>query len=499
MRADGGRGFGRSVDRRGCGAALVACALALVAGGCAVDQKAEVAKYRSILDADSGGPVERPAAGEPLTLVHALRLANQDNERLAIAGEDFVQAWAEKDRAFAGFLPTLSFGPSYNVVDASDAPRQTTTDSNGQARPVGASGGFKQVGQTLRRFEAPVNLSANLFRGFGDLASFEAAVQSIELRRQLLLDARSTLLLQVADTYYQVLRFERTVAVLRQSLQAQTERVRDARTRLDAGIGSTLEMAQSQAQEASTRARLVLAQGSVTSARTLLAFLIGTSGTITGPLRDDYDIPADVGPVEALVQLGWDRREDLRAAVAAVTAARANVNAAVAEYYPSVTLNINGFLVRENFETASKWNALLQVNLPLFTGGLIEADVRRAWSVLRQRAMEESLLRRQIEQEIRTRYEDLRTSRASLAEFQAQIRAASEAFRQSRAGLAAGTAITLDVLTAQDVLLQAQLEEANEEFLGKFRYLDLLRATGGLTLNEVRRATSRPTPRPATP
>ncbi|HSI33155.1 MAG: TolC family protein [Phycisphaerae bacterium] len=484
---------------RRCGAALaVACALAMLAG-CAVDQKAEVAKYRSILDIDSGGPVERPAAGEPLTLVHALRLANQDNERLAIAGEDFVQAWAEKDRAFASFLPTISVGPNYNVVDNSDAPRQTVTDTSGQARPVGASGGYKQVGSTLRRFEAPVNASANLFRGFGDLASFEAAVQNIELRRQLLLDARSTLLLQVADMYYQVLRFERGVAVLRQSLQAQTERVRDARTRLDAGIGSTLEMAQSQAQEASTRARLVLAQGSVTSARTLLAFLIGTSGTITGPLRDDYDIPTDVGPVESIVQLGWDRREDLRAAVAAVAAARSNVDAAIAEYYPTVTLNINAFLVRENFETASKWNALLSINLPLFTGGIIEADVRRAWSRLRQAAMEESLLRRQIEQEIRTRYEDLRTSRASLAELQAQIRAAAEAFRQSRAGLAAGTAITLDVLTSQDVLLQAQLEEANEEFVGKFRYLDLLRASGGLTLNEVRRATTRPTTRPATP
>src|SRR5690606_22879730 len=140
--------------------------------------------------------------------------------------------------------------------------------------------------------------------------------------------------LQVADTYYQVLRLERTAEVLRRSLAAQSERVRDARTRLEAGIGNTLEEAQSQAQEASTRAQLVQAEGAVRSARTLLAVLIGARGTVAGPLRDEFDIPADVGSVEALVEQGWARREDLRAAVAAVAAARSNVDAAVAQYCP---------------------------------------------------------------------------------------------------------------------------------------------------------------------
>jgi len=469
--------------------ALIASALI----GC-VDQRAEVNRYREVLDHDAPF-VEALKEGEPLLLSRALLLANQDNENLAIRGEDYVQAIAEKDRAFSTFLPTISLAPSYTIVDNADAP---TTNADGTARAVGTSGGFKAVSNTLRRFEAPVNASMNLFRGFRDAASFEAAIAGVEQRRLILLDVRASLLLQVADTYYQVLRFERAVQVLKQSLQAQSERVRDATTRLNAGTGSALEVAQSEAQAASTRVRLTQAQGSVNTARVLLAFLIGAKGEITGPLRDDYRIPADVGSMQALLERGWAGREDLRAARANVEAQQANVQAAIGQYYPSVALNLNGFLFRENFETASKWNALLSINLPIFTGGQIEADVRFAWSRLRQAAMAESLLRRQIEQEIRTRRQDLQTSRASLTEIQAQIRAAAEALRQSRAGFDAGTAITLDVLNAQDVLLQAQLEWTNEEFNEKFQYLQLLRAMGSLTFAEVRGATSQPTTAPTT-
>ncbi len=470
-----------------------ALVLAMIwAGGC-VNQKAEVARYRQWLDGDSGQAIEPLREGESLTLGRALLLANQDNETLAIRGEDYIQALSDKDRAFAGFLPTITLAPNYTIADNSSA----TSVSSGQA--VGTIGGFKPIGKTLRRFEAPVTGSMNLFRGFHDAASFESAIAAVEQRRQILLDAQASLLLQVAETYYQILRLEKSVEVIKQSLQAQMERVRDASAKLRAGTGKPLDVAQSEAQAASTRVRLVQAQGGVTSARTLLAYLIGTRGMVTGPLKDEYDIPADVGSIPALLERAWANRDDLKAAHAAVESAKHDVDAAIAEYYPSVSLNLTGFLYRENFDNASKWNSLLSVNLPIFSAGIIEADVRFAWSRLRQALMAESLLTRQVEQDVRTRYEDLHTSRASLEEIQSQVRAATEAYRQAKAGFDAGTAITLDVLSAQDVLLQAQLEWTTEEFNEKVQYLDLIRATGSLTLGAVQRATTRPTTRPIAP
>jgi outer membrane protein TolC len=107
---------------------------------------------------------------------------------------------------------------------------------------------------------------------------------------------------------------------------------------------------------------------------------------------------------------------------------------------------------------------------------------------LRVAALNESLLRRQIEQDVRFRYEQWRTSNVKVREIGAQITAAAEAYRQATVGVGAGTAIPLEVLTAQDVLLRAELDQASEEFNRKVIYLDLLRTTGSLTLATAQRA-----------
>jgi outer membrane protein TolC len=191
-------------------------------------------------------------------------------------------------------------------------------------------------------------------------------------------------------------------------------------------------------------------------------------------------------------------REDYRAAQAVVEAATYNVQAAIGQYYPSVTLNVTGYLFRENFSDASKWNSLLSVSLPIFSAGVIEADVKAAWSRLRQAAMQQSLIHRQIEQQVREQHQNFLTSAGKLVELDAQIRAAAEAYRQAKAGFQAGTAINLDVLSAQDVLLNSQLEVTTEQFNQKVIYLDLLRMTGRLKLGRVRTAATKPSTAPTT-
>jgi len=474
---------------------VVALALALVASGC-VNQRKEIGKYREILDRDVPGPVPQLAPREELTLTRALLLANQDNETLMIRGEDYVQAMNDKDRAFAQFLPTISVQPNYTISHNQNAGQSSVT-SAGTARPVGTSGGFKAVGRTLRRFEVPVVATGNLFRGFRDFQSLEAADWTLEQFRQLMLDARATLMLDVSQAYYQVLLAERSIDVITQSLGAQQERVRDAQGKINAGTGKPLDLAQAEAQVASTRVTLVQAQGDAANARTLLAFLIGAK-EVSGPLHDDFGLPDRTARVEDLLSQAWTHREDYRASQAVVEAAQHNVEAAIGEYYPSVTLNITGYLFRENFSDASKWNTLLQVNLPIFSAGVIEADVRTAWSKLRQAALDQSLLHRQIEEQVRQDYQNYLTSNDKLRELDAQISAAAEAYRQAKAGFSAGTAIFLDVLTAQNVLLNSELEVATEAYNEKVIYLTLLRSTGGLSFGEIRRATTRPSTMPTT-
>ena len=73
----------------------------------------------------------------------------------------------------------------------------------------------------------PANGSYRIFNGFQDLANLRRSGYTAEQRKALVLDLQQTTLLNVAQTYYAVLTFERQVIVLINSSSLQNERVRD--------------------------------------------------------------------------------------------------------------------------------------------------------------------------------------------------------------------------------------------------------------------------------
>jgi outer membrane protein TolC len=453
------------------GAALLTCA------GCAVDQAAEVALYRQVLDA-AVPRVPDYEPGEALALPRALALANQNNEQLAVRGEDYVQALIQQSRIADSFLPTIAFAPNYTIAE----------------RPTGSlalsTSGFRRAGSTVQRFEAPVTGDVNVFRGFGDVASLHAAEAIVGQRRELLLDLQSRVLVDTAQIYYQVLRSERSVEVLRNSLALQVARLSDVEQQLRNGLATRLSVAQTRAQVDGTRATLVQAEGDVANARVALAQLLGVP-SVTGALTGGFAVPAERAALEACEQGALEQRQDLHAAAAAVEASRHQVEQAVAQYWPSIDVDVAGYLYREDYADASRWAALLSVHVPIFSAGQIRADVRGAWSRCRQAAMLESAARRQVVRDVRTAHNDLATADRLIRELRDEVAAADDALQQSRAAFANSLATNLDVLSAQDRLLTAQLDLASAEFDETVFYLDLLRAMGTLQQVAVEPASGR--------
>lgn len=419
---------------------------------CHVDQQAEVAMYREVLDAHAAPP-PAPAStpDQPLSLADAIALANQHNERLAIAGEDYLQALIDKDRAFAAFMPTFDLAPSVIRREPDGDARVTTTD-------------------------VPVRGRINVFNGFRDIATQAQAARSAEQRRWLLLDLQQALFLEVAQTYYEVMRSEATTAVLAGSLGVQDERVRDIRSRAAVGMARPLDVAQTQARASATRVSLIASRTDVANGRTALTRLIGDR-VGTRPLTDDF-APVPQDDEDACLAEALRARADLHAADEAVLAARRGVDVAFGQYYPSVTLDLDAFLSRQSSPDGSAWTAAVRANLPLFTAGLIHADVRAAWSVFRQACLDRSRLMRDIEQQVRTAAENLRSQSLRLTELKVQFAAAEEALRQAEASYRAGLATNLERLIAQDSLLESQLQMASAQFDLKVLHLAMARACG---------------------
>jgi outer membrane protein len=478
--------------------------LALAVTGCKVNQKKEVQRYRDVLDS-TVPRVPAYTEDEPLSLPRAMALANQNNEQLGLRGEDYVQALIQKNRVAADFLPTVSFQPNFTIEQRATGNAATSTGPGGSGisgnnanTSNSGGGGFRDVGNTSQRLEASVVGNINLYRGGADVANLEAARANIAQRRELLLDLQATVLLNVAEVYYQVLRSERSVDVLRNTLKLQEARLADVQQQFNNGLAIRLSVEQTRAQVDATRVQLVQAESDVRNGRSTLSLLVGVP-SVKGKLTDEVVAPDRRDPEEAYEREAAETRQDLRAAHAGIVAARKGVDVAFAQYYPSVSLNVSGFLYREFFSDASKWNAILAANLPIFSAGIIESDVRAAWSRLRQAALNESLVRRQVLHDVQTAYENLETAERRIKELEDQVKASEESLRQAQNAFKNSLAINLDVLVSQDQLLNSELQLTSARFDRTILYLDLLRAVGRLPQTIAGESPStRPTTNPAT-
>jgi outer membrane protein len=434
----------------------VAVALAALAcGACRVDEAAEVAEYREVLD---GGlaPLPREIEGEApdaaLDVRTAMRLANERNESLAIEGEAYLRALVDRRRAAAQWLPVVRLSPSYFVRDADDG-----TDSG---------------------VDVPVVATHDL-EVRGTIANRERAEIEVERRLSLLYETQDALLLDVGRTMYRVLLAERSAGVLRSSVAVQEARVEDVRARRDVGFARPLDVSLSESSLANARVALIEAESDTRTGRALLSFLTGAD-LGERPLDGWLELPPEVEGVGELVERALESREEVRAAELAVAGAEQVVRIASSQRWPALSLDLAAFLSRDSAPTDSDWSGLLQVHLPLFTGGRIQADVRDALSLLRETAERRSQTRRAVRRDVEVAYENLRASRDRIDELRVRLAASREASDQAEGLYDAGLATNLERLTAQDDELQTELQLERAELERKVFYLDLLRTTGAL-------------------
>lgn len=470
-------GFRRCRHPRAVRARLaISLGLLLIIAGCTTNQAADVASYRDLVVPTIATV---PDDGAPLSLEEAARLAIASSESLAITGEELVRAVADRRRAVGNFLPTVDVLSTFVFRDESN---------------LGGSIEGQSSATTL--WDTSVNARVTLFDGFRNTNILKAADATIDERRALLLDLRETLLIDLVRTYYAVLVAERSVNVLERSLEVQLERLRDIKAREAAGLARPLDVYQTEAQAASTRVALREARATVDTGRELLAFLVGAPIEHC-PLSDGFDVPEEPPSFESLETTAITSRQDLAAAAAAADAARALVDAAIGQYAPTVSLNLEWFLNRDMVPTDRDWTGLLAINLPIFSAGRIEADIQDAWAIFRQRVLAYQQIRRLIGRDLSVTLTEFVATREILVDLAIEVSAARQAYRQADGSYQVGLATNLERLVALDQQLAAELEEALEIYRLKGRYAAVLRSAGVLTPALLREPVELPPPRPA--
>jgi len=160
--------------------------------------------------------------------------------------------------------------------------------------------------------------------------------------------------------------------------------------------------------------------------------------------------------IETYLQKAYASRSDYQAAVAQVRSAELSRRAASAGRYPTVDLNANaGEIGVAPGQLSGTWQVNGGLNIPIFAGNRVHADVLQADSQLKQARSQLGDLRGRIDYEVRAALLDLNSAAEQVEVAKSSVDLAEQALTQSQDRFTAGVADNLEVVQAQEAVAAA--------------------------------------------
>lgn len=318
----------------------------------------------------------------------------------------------------------------------------------------------------------------------GTRAGVRAAEADARAAQLALGNAQVVLAAEVALAYIDLRNAQARLAIAEDNLAAQDDTLQIARWRNQAGLVSSLDVAQAIAAAEQTRASVPQLQTALAQARHRLAVL---SGRAPGELAELGAAPVPLPPDDLVLAFPTDtlrQRPDVRRAEAQVQAAWARVAQADAARYPALQLGGSLGLQALTLGSLTSGGSVLHsimasLSAPLFDGGAIAGNVRAQQAALEQAhaAYRASVLTAL--QEVEDALVALQGDRARDRSLDAAARAAAEADTLARQQYQAGLVDFNTVLQTQRTLLSAQDSAASVRASLATDHVSLYKALGG--------------------
>lgn len=380
-----------------------------------------------------------PAAAQ--SLQEALAMAYANNPTLQAARAQLRAVDENVPQALAGWRPTVQVAGSLGTAQG----RSTNTRSNTRT--------------SLDRDPASLQASVSqpLYRGGRTTASTRRAENQVLAQRARLIATEQQVLSDTVNSYVAVIRDQEEVRLNINNEQVLTRQLQATNERFRVGEITRTDVAQAESRLAGSRASRADSEGRLQQSRAAFARLVGQPPqrlVAPQPLRVPLASSADAGSIAG------QNNPNVVAALFDEAAARDLVDVNFSTLMPQVSLNASTFRndnssQPDNRITGSQVTANLTV--PLYQGGSEYAQVRQARQSAQQARQVVDDQRRLATQQATTAWETLNAARAQVDSVRAQIRAAEIALDGVQREAIVGSRTTLDVLNAEQELLNARV------------------------------------------
>lgn len=344
-----------------------------------------------------------------------------------------------------------------------------------------ASSTYSEPTRTADKLSSSLALSAEMtLYDFGrSKLGVEIAKESVLATREALVGVEQAVLLGTVQAYMNVRSAVESVAINRNSVRVIGEELRAAEDRFAVGEVTRTDVALAEARLAAARAGLAAAEGELAAARE--AYRAAT-GAYPGSLAAAPRPPALPATLDAARALAQANQPSIRQAQREVTVSELRVALAAAQRGPTLGASASVAVDQDGDDQSQIGITLRQ---PVYTGGALSSAHRKA--IAARDAARSGLLQSsvQVTEAVGNAWAQIAVTRAQIAAVDRQVEAATVAYNGVREEAALGSRTTLDVLDAEQELLDAQASRIDAEANLQVAIYSLLSSMGLLTVDHL--------------
>jgi outer membrane protein len=392
-------------------------------------------------------------------------------------------------QALSGYKPrvtaTASVGQQY-TSGVSKTP--FTAGQVGAASPLIGTPNYPRVGAGYTPSNVNVTVNQTLFNGLQTANRTRQAESNTSIARETLRTIEQNILLNAATVYMDVLRDGALLELQRRNVEVLQEQLRQTRDRFIVGEVTRTDVAQAESRLAAGRASVLSAEAQLARSRaTYRQVICMEPGTLAPGAPIDRLSPSRLA---VAIEIARARHPSVGVAMFGIDFAALQVKINEGSLYP--TANLLG-TVQQQWETDLTRQALQQFNafvlgqlsVPIYQGGGEYSLIRQAKETVGQKRMDLDTARDAAQANVQTVWGQLEAAKAQILATQAQVASAEIALNGVREEARVGQRTTLDVLNAQQELVNARTALVTAQHDRVVASYSLLSGVGELNLPKL--------------